>query len=731
VNGTYFGDFPVNFTSVCIPFSTYSASLASPITMTNFANTDVKIYKDFGTTERSSANGITVTTNFDSGTLTLGLHAIVIDLSDNTDAGFYAAGHEYQVAVADVTVDGLTMRFWAASFSIERAGGVLALIKGGTITIATVTNQLTAAAVAAGVWKDAVAGDFTVASSIGKALYINDVAPGGSGGHMISGVNAGTTTLGALTVTGVSTFTGNVILSDGLTISAPSTLNRAGISVTGNGTGSGLAVTGGSTGHGILATSGSGATGNGIFAVAASTDGSGMRITGAGAFPGLVVIGGSGVTGAGILASAGGGDNAGIVAAGFGAGAGLQVSGGSTGPGFSIVGGGVSGDGIKTTTISGHGMNIAATGASKHGIFVTGGTAGVSDGIRAVAGTGGVDIRGNITGNITGTLDTVTTTINVTTVNGLAANVITAASIADAAIDRATFAADTGLQSIRSNTAQAGSATSITLDAGASALNNFYNNNIVYITGGTGVGQARFITAYVGATKVATVGAWTTNPDNTSTFAILPFDAVTVPSAPTAAQNAAAVWQDATAGDFTVPGSIGKSLFTGGVVPGGVNGLVIAGANAATTFATLTVTGALSINGVSNVSQTGDSFALANGASGFVAIKTDTAAILLDTTQIKADLPTKITKNVALPKFEFFMVSSTDHVTGAVGLVITAVRSLDGAAFAPCANPVVEIGAGWYAIDFAASDLNANTVGVEFTAVGADPRNLTIIPQPD
>lgn len=43
--------------------------------------------------------------------------------------------------------------------------------------------------------------------------------------------------------------------------------------------------------------------------------------------------------------------------------------------------------------------------------------------------------------------------------------------------------------------------------------------------------------------------------------------------------------------------------------PGAANGLLIAGSNAATTFATLTSTGAMSVNGVSNISQTGDNFA--------------------------------------------------------------------------------------------------------------------------
>lgn len=159
------------------------------------------------------------------------------------------------------------------------------------------------------------------------------------------------------------------------------------------------------------------------------------------------------------------------------------------------------------------------------------------------------------------TAGTVTTATNVTTLNGIAANVITAASIADGAIDNATFAADTGKQTIRSNTAQAGAATTITLDASASATNSFYNNDLIMLTGGTGAGQARFITAYVGATKVATVATWATNPDATTTFAILPFDAVAGASAPTTAQIATAVWTDLLASsDFSTASSIGILL---------------------------------------------------------------------------------------------------------------------------------------------------------------------------
>ena len=58
---------------------------------------------------------------------------------------------------------------------------------------------------------------------------------------------------------------------------------------------------------------------------------------------------------------------------------------------------------------------------------------------------------------------------------------------------------------------------------------------------------------------------------------------------------ATAIWQDATAGDFTAASSIGKSLYTSGVVPGGTNGLFIAGTNAQTTITTSLITGAITL----------------------------------------------------------------------------------------------------------------------------------------
>jgi lysophospholipase L1-like esterase len=76
----------------------------------------------------------------------------------------------------------------------------------------------------------------------------------------------------------------------------------------------------------------------------------------------------------------------------------------------------------------------------------------------------------------------------------------------------------------RTGTAQTGTSSSITLDAGASAVDDFYKGKFVRITAGTGLNSVGLITSYVGATKVANITpsgllTWTT-PDVTSVFSI-------------------------------------------------------------------------------------------------------------------------------------------------------------------------------------------------------------------
>jgi hypothetical protein len=70
-------------------------------------------------------------------------------------------------------------------------------------------------------------------------------------------------------------------------------------------------------------------------------------------------------------------------------------------------------------------------------------------------------------------------------------------------------------------TASAGAASNITLESTYGGGSDTVGKYIV-ITGGTGSGQSRQIKSYDSSTRIATVdSAWTTNPDNTSTYLIV------------------------------------------------------------------------------------------------------------------------------------------------------------------------------------------------------------------
>jgi hypothetical protein len=86
---------------------------------------------------------------------------------------------------------------------------------------------------------------------------------------------------------------------------------------------------------------------------------------------------------------------------------------------------------------------------------------------------------------------------------------------------RACGMAEKLLAAAHAGTAVAGAASTITLAVGASAVDQAYRPLRIRLTGGTGSGQTRVITGYVGATKVATVTpAWTTPPDATTAYSI-------------------------------------------------------------------------------------------------------------------------------------------------------------------------------------------------------------------
>ena len=68
---------------------------------------------------------------------------------------------------------------------------------------------------------------------------------------------------------------------------------------------------------------------------------------------------------------------------------------------------------------------------------------------------------------------------------------------------------------------QGATATTITLDSEASAVDDYYNNLFIGIVGGDGYGELFLITDYDGATKTATIdGTWTTTPNTNSLYTI-------------------------------------------------------------------------------------------------------------------------------------------------------------------------------------------------------------------
>lgn len=108
-----------------IPFTTYGKTNGESITLTGLAVTDIEVYKGTSMTQRASDAGYALmdTDGIDIDSVT-GFHGFSIDLGDNTDAGFYAAGSFYTVLVSSITVDGQTVNFIAATFRIVAAESV-------------------------------------------------------------------------------------------------------------------------------------------------------------------------------------------------------------------------------------------------------------------------------------------------------------------------------------------------------------------------------------------------------------------------------------------------------------------------------------------------------------------------------------------------------------------------------------------------------------------------------
>ena len=321
--------------------------------------------------------------------------------------------------------------------------------------------------------------------------------------------------------------------------------------------------------------------------------------------------------------------------------------------------------GVWQDTTSGDFTTASSIGKS---LYTSGVVPGAAGGL-FIAGTNAATtvttaLTTTFTGNLTGSVGSVTGAVG---------------SVGSGGITNASLAVDTGFKSIRSGTAQAGTATTIMLDAGASATNNYYVNDLIVTTGGTGAGQAKFCTAYVGSTKVATVdSAWATTTDSSTTFAILPFSSVPGASAPSAATIATTVWQDLLSGsDFTTSGSVGKLLhddidaavssrlasasisLSGGAVTVGTNndksGYSLT-QSFPTNFAALGISAGGHISNVDtlttytgNMPQTGDSYAIVNsGTFGNSALNTAIGALPTSILDLADAIETGLTPRQAI-----------------------------------------------------------------------------------
>jgi hypothetical protein len=294
----WLGDVPEDYTTVVCMFTTHDGNGAPVAPLSAFEAADVKIYKNGVNTEKTTTNGVTMTSPFDS---IVGLHCVVIDTSNDTgDSGFWTSGGggtytivlnpdtetvngqtalkvlgQFGIALSpalrpttagrtlDVSATGEAGIDWAnvgsPTTALALTGTTIAssqkvdvdtiktnpVANGGTVTFPT-NATLASTTGAVGSVTGAV-GSVTglTASDVGSIKTKTDFLPsataGAAGGVFIAGTNAATTITTALT----TTFTGNLTGSVGSVSGAVGSVSgNIGGNVGGNVTGSVGSVTG-------------------------------------------------------------------------------------------------------------------------------------------------------------------------------------------------------------------------------------------------------------------------------------------------------------------------------------------------------------------------------------------------------------------------------------------------------------------------------------------------------
>lgn len=212
-------------THVRFQFSTHAAAGANVAPGSAFEAGDLRIYKAadgaaFSATQRSSSNGITMTSPFDSLT---GYHDVDIDLTDNTDAGFYAAGCLYVVTLApdtetidSQTITGIPLAYfeigvpavnlaqWLGTAPLALSSQQVQAVVPATQKVDVETIKTQSVTCGAGVTVGAFVGNATAALAvdasgrvdIGKILGTASQGAAGYMGPDWGHVNAPTTTVG-------------------------------------------------------------------------------------------------------------------------------------------------------------------------------------------------------------------------------------------------------------------------------------------------------------------------------------------------------------------------------------------------------------------------------------------------------------------------------------------------------------------------------------------------------
>jgi len=242
---------------------------------------------------------------------------------------------------------------------------------------------------------------------------------------------------------------------------------------------------------------------------------------------------------------------------------------------------------------------------------------------------------------------------------------------------------------------------------------------------------------------VATVTAWATNPDATSTFAVVSFDAIVGATAPTASQNATAVWEELTATARTagtygqlhkdnVNATISSRMatytqptgFLAAVFPGTVASTTNITAGTITTASAVTTLNGIAANVITATSIAADAITDAKVAAD-VTIASVTGAVGSVTGAV-GSVAGNVGGSVAS------VTGAVGSVTGAVGSVTGAVGSVTGNVGGNVVGSVASVSAGVNATSIdgstnAAANLRRGTLGSVLATVGAASTATSIV----